>query len=140
MTYRLGKTSKQRLEGVHPTLKRIVERAIELTTCDFSVTEGLRTFERQKQLYEQRKTKTMNSRHLRGHAVDLCPYGVGDVWNRANPATKAAWYAIADAMYAAGKEQGVAIRWGGDFNGDGRDVGNDGWDWPHFELPANRFP
>lgn len=140
MAFYLGKQSRAHLEGVHPTLVRIVKRAIELTPVDFRVTEGLRTFERQKQLYETRKSKTMNSRHLQGYAVDLFPLGLADPWNRNNPETKAAWRAVAEAMYQAGRECGVAIVWGGDFNGDGPDVGNDGWDWPHFELPRRVFP
>lgn len=35
---------------MHPRLVEVVERAIELTTQDFSVTDGLRTQERQKEL------------------------------------------------------------------------------------------
>ncbi|MCK7435909.1 M15 family metallopeptidase [Enterobacter bugandensis] len=112
----------------------VVKRAIELTPIDFRVTEGLRTFDRQRELYEQGKSKTMQSRHLQGYAVDVFPLGVSDVWNRGNPATKAAWRAVAEAFYQAGKELKIPITWGGDFNGDGPDVGSDGWDWPHFEL------
>jgi peptidoglycan L-alanyl-D-glutamate endopeptidase CwlK len=62
----------QRLGGVHPDLVRVVLRAAEFApTSSFIVTEGLRNIERQKQLVEAGKSRTMNSRHLTGHAVDL---------------------------------------------------------------------
>jgi peptidoglycan L-alanyl-D-glutamate endopeptidase CwlK len=50
MGYNLGSRSKKRLEGVHPDLVRVVERAIELTEVDFTVLEGMRTVARQKKL------------------------------------------------------------------------------------------
>lgn len=140
MAFRLGSNSRRLLIGVHPSLVSVVERAIALTPIDFRITEGLRTFDRQRELFEQGRSKTMNSRHLKGYAVDIFPLGVADVWNRNNPATKAAWNAIADAFYQAGTDIAVPIVWGGDFNGDGRDVGKDGWDWPHFELDRRRYP
>ena len=49
---------------MHPDLVKIVHRAIELTECDFTVIEGLRTKARQAQLLKEKKTTTMNSRHL----------------------------------------------------------------------------
>nr|DAP54415.1 MAG TPA: L alanyl D glutamate peptidase endolysin [Caudoviricetes sp.] len=48
--YQLGKTSQQRLVGVHPNLVKVVQRAIELSQMDFAVNEGLRTLERQRRL------------------------------------------------------------------------------------------
>lgn len=137
--YKLGTKSREHLKGVHPSLVRVVEEAIKITPVDFRVTEGLRTFERQQELFRTGKSKTMNSRHLRGYAVDVFPLGVPDVWNRNNPATAAAWRAVADAFYDAAMIVGVPVTWGGDFNGDGPDVGNDGWDWPHFELSRAVF-
>jgi len=69
--YQLGPRSKQRLKGVHPDLVKVVERAIEITTVDFTVLEGLRSPERQKALVEIGASQTLNSRHITGHAVDL---------------------------------------------------------------------
>jgi len=59
----------QRLAGVHPDLVRVISRARE--AADFIVTEGLRSTERQRQLFAAGASQTMNSRHLTGHAVDL---------------------------------------------------------------------
>jgi peptidoglycan L-alanyl-D-glutamate endopeptidase CwlK len=138
--FKLGKVSLSRLEGVHPDLVAVVKRAIELTTVDFSVLEGLRTRARQTELFAQGRTRpgtivtwTLNSRHFKnpstsfGHAVDLVPYPVD--WN-----TPAKFDAIADAMFAAAIELDVAIRWGADWDSDGKRRERGESDSPHFEL------
>ena len=61
MSFKLGKRSLSNLEGVHPDLIKVVNRAIELTQVDFTVIEGLRTKERQAQLLKEKKTITLNS-------------------------------------------------------------------------------
>ena len=58
MSFKLGKRSLSNLEGVHPDLVKVVNRAIELTQVDFTVIEGLRTKERQAQLLKEKKTTT----------------------------------------------------------------------------------
>lgn len=138
--FSLGATSRANLAGVHPILRGIIERAIQITAQDFRVTEGLRSHARQEQLFKERKTKTMNSRHLKGFAVDVVPVGVPDVWNRKKPDVLAAWLAVSDAIHTAAAESQISIRWGGDFNGDGFGVGHDDWDLPHFELPERNYP
>lgn len=126
MTYKLSTRSKSRLEGVHPDLVAVVERAIEITEQDFTVLEGLRSKERQRKLYKSGASKTMNSRHLTGHAVDIAPYVGGSVsWN---------WefyYPMADAMKKAAKELGVPLEWGGDWKSFK--------DGPHFQLPWKEY-
>jgi peptidoglycan L-alanyl-D-glutamate endopeptidase CwlK len=72
MTYQFGVLSKERLEGVHQDLRKVFYAALEGSPYDFSITEGLRTYKRQKMLVEAGKSQTMNSRHLTGHAVDFC--------------------------------------------------------------------
>jgi peptidoglycan L-alanyl-D-glutamate endopeptidase CwlK len=71
MAFKLSKRSMDRLAGVHPDLVAVVHRAISRTEVDFAVLEGLRTEARQRQLVKAGASKTMNSRHLTGHAVDL---------------------------------------------------------------------
>ena len=97
--YQLGSQSRAKLEGIHPDLVAVVEHAIRISKQDFSVGEGLRSIERQRQLYNTGKSKTMNSRHLTGHAVDLFPYPLSWDWEY--------FYPIADAMKAAAEELGV---------------------------------
>lgn len=123
----LGKKSRFKLEGVHPDLVRVVERAIEITTVDFMVTEGLRTPERQKQLYEAGASTTLNSRHITGHAVDLAAWVGGEVrWDWP------LYGKIATAMKTAAAELKVAVEWGGDWRRFK--------DGPHFQLSRKEYP
>ena len=139
MKYSLGPKSLAKLDGVHPDMVRVVKRAIAITRQDFMVLEGVRTPARQAELYDQGRTKpgnkvtwTLTSRHFRqadgyGHAVDLCPFPVD--WNTASK-----FDAIADAMEAAADQLGVNIRWGADWDGDGKRREARESDSPHFEL------
>lgn len=121
MTFELSQRSRDRMKGVHPDLVKVVELAIKKTSVDFIVTEGLRTKERQKQLVAAGASKTMNSRHITGHAVDLAAIVDDTVrWD---------WplYAkLAEAMKAAANQLGIKIVWGGDWKSFR--------DGPHFEL------
>lgn len=137
--YQLGSKSKQTLKGVHPNLVRVIERAIQLSSQDFTVLEGIRTPQRQEELYAQGRTKpgpvvtwTLKSRHFIqadgwGHAVDLAPYPLD--WNDLSK-----FEAIADAMFQASKELGTPLRWGADWDSDGRPRERGETDSPHFEL------
>lgn len=135
MSYKLSERSLRRLDGVHPDLVRVVMRAITTTSVDFGVTEGVRSKDRQKVLFEAGASKTMNSRHLTGHAVDLVAYVGNEVrWDWP------LYYKIADAMFAAAVEENVTIRWGGDWDSDG-DYEDETWrDGPHFELSRKVYP
>lgn len=124
---KLNDRSEQRLQGVHPKLVAVVRRAAEISAVEFVVTEGLRTEERQRQLVAKGASKTMNSKHLTGHAVDLAAVVDGEVrWDWP------LYYRLADAMKAAAREQGVPIVWGGDWA-----TFKDG---PHFEVSPVQFP
>lgn len=127
MTFILGATSLKRLEGVHPDLVRVVKRAIKITDTDFTVLEGVRTLAKQREYVAAGASKTMNSRHLTGHAVDLGALVGGKVrWDWP------LYHKIAKAMKQAAKELGIPLTWGGD------------WprfrDGPHFELPFASYP
>lgn len=106
--YVLSNKSKQRLHGVDERLISLVERSIEITKIDFVVLEGVRTIERQKALFNTGASKTLNSRHLTGHAVDLAPLKDGKVtWE---------WYfynRLAETVSKAASELSLVIRWGG---------------------------
>jgi peptidoglycan L-alanyl-D-glutamate endopeptidase CwlK len=69
--FKLSKRSLSKLEGIDPELVSVVKRAIELTTVDFGVTEGLRSIERQRKLVDAGRSQTMNSRHIGGEAFDI---------------------------------------------------------------------
>ena len=136
--FTFGKQSKQRLLGIHPNLVHVVERALELSPVDFMVVEGFRTLARQQELYAQGRTTpgkivtwTMKSKHLTGSAVDIAPVDASGtiLWGDVQ-----AFDQMAAAMFAAAKELDIAIRHGGDWDGDGnlRERGES--DSPHFEL------
>lgn len=127
MTYRLGRRSIARLRGVHPDLVAVVKRAIGITDVDFTVLEGLRTVERQATLVASGASRTMRSRHITGHAVDLGAYVDGRVaWDWP------LYYRIAKAMKSAARDLGVAIEWGGDWT-----TFKDG---PHWQLARREYP
>ena len=139
-----GTRSMRNLNGVHPSLVSVVRRALELTTTDFAVIEGVRTVERQQDLYDQGRvtsgkivTWTMHSKHLVqadgfGHAVDVLP--VNPAIGKPDWGFVAGFDAVAKAMFAAADELGAAIRWGRDWDRD-HVVGEPGEvDAVHFEL------
>ena len=113
MAFSLSSRSRGKLEGVHPDMVAVVERAIELPKVDFGVTYGVRTLEEQKRLYESGRSQTMNSKHLLqddtsySHAVDVVAYDGSDgVWEIN------VYDDICDAFKQAAEEKGVAIKWG----------------------------
>jgi peptidoglycan L-alanyl-D-glutamate endopeptidase CwlK len=127
MPFTLSQRSLDRMKGVHPDLIKVVELAIQKTEVEFIVTEGLRTVERQRELVAAGASKTMNSRHLTGHAVDLAALVGGKVrwdWPLYDKASQ--------AMKAAASELGVSIVWGGDWKSFK--------DGPHFELDRKIYP
>lgn len=128
MTRQYSARSLKNLNGIHPDLRRVIDRALQDSPLDFVVIEGLRTKERQKQLVASGASKTLNSRHITGHAVDLVPIGPNGkaafdwpLYDRLGPAVKAAAHA-----------EGVEIVWGGDWTSFK--------DGPHFELDRKVYP
>ena len=124
MSYKLGKRSLQNLSGVHPDLVAVVKRAIEITEQDFSVIEGIRNINRQRELVKTGKSTTMNSRHLTGHAVDIAPWPISWDWEY--------FYPIADAMKQAAEELEIELEWGGDWKSFP--------DGPHYQLSRKAYP
>ena len=127
MSIVLGHRSLLRLEGLHPDLVRVVKKAAAISPLDFTVLEGLRTLERQKQLSQIGATKTLSSRHLTGHAVDLAPMIDGEVsWDWP------LYRRLATIVKEATVAENVPIEWGGDWR-----TFKDG---PHWQLPWKTYP
>ena len=127
MAFKFSKLSEDRLQGVKPQLASVVRRALEISQVDFMVTEGLRTAARQAELVRAGASRTLNSRHLTGHAVDVAAWVDRQVrWDWP------LYPRIAEAFKSAAAERGVALIWGGD------------WptlrDGPHFELDRRVYP
>ncbi|MDL2290390.1 M15 family metallopeptidase [Paludibacteraceae bacterium OttesenSCG-928-F17] len=135
--YRLGSRSIKSLQGVHPEMVRLMTEAIKHSPVDFTITEGVRTMERQQELYSQGRTKPGNivtnvdgvnkkSNHQvkadgLGGAVDLYPYISGHVQvNDVENLIK-----IGNHIKATAFKMGIKVSWGGDWKMK---------DYPHFEL------
>jgi len=125
MAYKLGKKSRRKMVGLHPLLAFAVEKAIQRSDVDFGVTDGVRSMKRQRKLVEQGKSKTFNSYHLYGLAVDLVPYVNG----RYDWSDEKRFEAIAEAMKSVIKEYRLPIEWGYD---------KWGWDMPHWQMTGYR--
>jgi len=117
----MGVAHTERLNGVHPDLCRVVYRASELAYLkgiDITVAEGLRSKGRQQQLFELGKSKTLNSKHLIGEAVDIYPIIEKKIaWDRFSD--------LALCMFQAAYELSVPVEWGGDWKMR---------DCPHWQL------
>ena len=107
MAYKLSTRSQEKLVGINSELKKVVCLAITYTKIDFGVIEGVRTVVQQKALVESGASQTMDSKHLKGRAVDLMAYVNGRGCWELN-----VYDNIADAMKRAAIESDVAIRWG----------------------------
>ncbi|WP_367352786.1 M15 family metallopeptidase [Achromobacter animicus] len=126
--FRLSQRSLARLEGVHPDLVDVVQLAIQRTSVDFTVVEGVRTLAQQHDYVRRGASQTMASYHLPqrdglSHAVDLAPIVNGGIpWSN--------WQAFADlaaVVKGCAAEIGVPVEWGGDWK-----TLKDG---PHFQIP-----
>ena len=123
----LTSRSEKALVGVHPDLVAVVRRAAEIMPGGFVITEGLRTKDRQRILFAKGLSKTLNSRHITGHAVDFAPLidtdGDGDkevTWKTP------AFLPVIKAFRQSAEELGIPI------------VSGSEWktfkDYPHIEL------
>ena len=126
MAFRFSQRSKNRMAGLHPDLIAVFNLAIQRTPIDFAVIEGMRTLARQKELVTKGASKTMNSRHLTGHAIDVAPLEGGQVsW---------AWplyHKLAPVIKGAADELGVDLDWGGDWSSFK--------DGPHWQLSWDTY-
>lgn len=124
--------SEQRLATCDPRLQAILKEAIR--HVDFTIMCGFRGPDEQEDAYRTGRSKVRwpNSKHNRrpSVAVDLAPFPVD--W------TDTARFArLAGYIERIAHEQGVKLRWGGDFDQDGRTVGEKFIDMPHLEIVEN---
>ena len=127
MTFTFSARSYRNLRGVRPELIAVATLALTRSEIDFVVTEGLRTLQRQMDLVKEGASRTLDSRHLTGHAIDVAALVGGQVtWDWP------AFERIALAFKSAAADLGIALVWGGDWTGFR--------DGPHFELHRKPFP
>jgi peptidoglycan LD-endopeptidase CwlK len=105
-------------------------------TIDFSLVCGYRGEKEQNEAFNARpqrsKTPWPKSKHnnIPSLAFDFLPYpfkGTKD-WD-----DYARFARVFGHIESAAKRLAIPIRWGGDFNQDGKS-NDDGWDWGHVEL------
>jgi len=108
--YKFSTRSLGNLVGVHEDLQKVMHASIATSPYDFVITEGLRSPGRQQRLVDERKSTTMNSRHLTGHAIDLAVLVGGKViWDLKE------YQELALHIKAVAKELEVPLVWGGDW-------------------------
>ena len=134
----LGKMSRVHLETCHPKIQRLISELARRVPrpMDFTITCGHRGQAEQDAAYEDgRSTKTWpNSLHNRlpSPAVDLAPYPVD--WKDVPRFARLAGY-----VQCVADDLGIRIRWGGDWDQDGRTTDEKLVDIPHFELHSEEF-
>ena len=133
---------KERLAGVDERLIQVIVKVSEIV--GIRILEGLRAIERQKLLVEQGRSKTLDSKHIIGEAVDMImvPFdGWGDVREGMSKAAlekaidqRCQFHYFAGLVVGTAHSMGVNIRWGGDWDRDHSVSDNNFDDLPHFEL------
>lgn len=125
--FKLSQRSMNNLVGVHGHLVDIMERSIAITKIDFVIIEGVRTLERQRELVAKGASKTMNSRHLTGHAIDIVPLFDGQIsWRLA------LYDELIPYIKAAARDCRYPVECGHDWK-KFRDS-------PHIQLPWKQYP
>jgi peptidoglycan LD-endopeptidase CwlK len=121
MAFKFGPRSLGNLHGTHPKLQAVTLRALQLTTVDFLITDGLRTIAEQRRFVKTGKSKTMKSKHLTGRAIDYVAWENGSFTY-----AESKMLAISKAFKAASAELNIPIEWGGDWKSF--------HDTPHIQL------
>lgn len=142
--YAFSKTSLNNLHNVHPQLVQIVHDTMSLQVMDFSVREGVRTIDRQTELFKSGRSKTMNSKHLiqpdgYAHAVDLYPSpidmtAVNDVRSPKHVKEVIRFGVLTGLMLSCAKRRGIIVVNGIDWDGDGETLDHSFFDAPHFQI------
>ena len=129
MANKYGNSSLAHLNTLHPNLAMVMLDALK--TMDHSIIEGYRNEERQNELFDAGKSKLRypDGKHncMPSLAVDAIPYPVD--WEDRERMTL-----FAGIVLGVASQFGIAIRWGGDWNGDGQVKDNKFDDLVHFEL------
>lgn len=125
--YKFSNKSLLLLNEVHRDLRQVMLEAITDSPYDFAITEGLRSKERQQELFDKGLSKTLNSRHLTGKAVDIAVFVDGDItWNYKY------YKEVAEHILVVSKLNAAPMIWGGNWKSL--------VDAVHFELDSKYYP
>jgi len=122
---RFSKKSLRELETCDPMLQYLFKEVVKHFDC--SIIEGKRSLEEQKELLNEGATKTLDSAHLTGRAVDVYPYPV-DFEDRDR------WHYFGGFVLGTARQFGIDVIWGGDWDNDTKTKDNTFDDLMHFEL------
>lgn len=124
-------------KNVSPWIKNFIDYVIKSLSKDSTfneytliIVEVMRTITRQKLLFSQGKSKTLDSNHIKGLAVDICFAKNGIcIWN-----DKLLWSILYGLFLTFIKLNKLNGRWGGDWNKNGLTSDEKFVDSPHFEI------
>ena len=126
--YAMSLNSEPKLRGVHPKLVEVVKLARKYSKVKFVVGDGKRTRAQQRIYVQRGVSKTMRSKHLTGHAVDLWVLdSKGKVTWKWAP-----YEELNKGVQKAAKELGIKVTWGGSWK-----TFKDG---PHFQINPKEYP
>ena len=145
-----GRRSLENIETCSKPLQRIAHRAMEIAerlNLDLTCPEGIRGEEEQNEAYRTKRSKVKfpGSRHNKkpSQAIHILPYPTLWPTDKHKEKTKAKllgrFYIVATIVRIVAKEEKVDIRWGGDWNRDGRIMDNDFDDLGHFETVPRKI-
>lgn len=120
--------SLAQLRTCDPRLQQVMHEAIN--TIDFTVLEGYRSPERQRELFEQGLSRVAeNGTHSTNpsRAVDIAPFPID--WK-----DRERFVLFAGFILGIAKGQGITLRWGGDWNHNFQVADERFRDLGHFEL------
>lgn len=121
--FQFGSRSESHLATLDPRLVRLARHAITTTRIDFTIISGRRTLPQQRALVQAGKSRTLNSRHLSGCALDFVPL---DPTTGKGSFQRPLAIEVAIAFYEAARIHQTPIIWGGTWRSFE--------DIPHIEL------
>ncbi len=141
MNYHLGEASLAKLDGCASDLINIARLAIGVTPVDFTIVWGYRGEAEQNALhasgashkaYPESKHNREKSGKPASWALDFAPWVDGRIyWEDTHM-----FAVVAGVFLACGgiRARPVKLRWGGDWDGDGKTTDQTLMDWGHIEL------
>ncbi|MDR3078866.1 MAG: hypothetical protein LBU15_02405 [Rickettsiales bacterium] len=128
--YSFSARSEHLLGSVIPELGLLARQAIAASPIDFAIVEGLRTPQRQKMLYQSGKSRTLNSKHCEGRAIDIVPWLGGSC----DYGAEADCCFLVGLFYGLAKTLALNLRVGALWDGNSI-KGNKFIDLWHIEIP-----
>lgn len=139
----LSKTGQERLATCHPDLQRLMNEAIKFV--DFVVVFGHRTIAEQQELYAQGRTKPgsivtdkdgVKNKSMHNHspslAIDIAPFN--DKTAPIDWSDTHRFSVLWGRVQQIAAQMGIKVRWGCDWDGDGKISEEKFKDFPHIEL------